>query len=128
MISSHDWDFALRAAEAAECALIEQPLIKYRVHNSNTITSDRRWMLFEIAWIWAADLKRFFAAGLFQGEGNGPDVIKLAESLHLQGNDKIFWMILLFIQAQEKNGVENAEEMLLDDEKLRRRMLEYVEE
>jgi len=125
---AHDWDFALRAAEAAECTLIEQPLMRYRVHGSNTISSNRKWMLFEVAWIWAADLRRFFGTDLFAGEDSGQDLIQLAESLQLQGNDKLFWMILLFLEAQEKKGVEHAEELLLDDDALRNRFLAYVVE
>lgn len=123
---AHDWDFALRAAEVTECALIDQPLVRYRVHESNTISSNRKWMLFEIAWIWAANLKRFFETDLFGGEENGQDLIRLAESLQLQGNDKVFWLILLFIEAQEKKGIGHAEEILLDDDALRSRLLEYI--
>ena len=43
---AHDWDFALRAAEITECKIVEQPLLKYRVHETNTISSNRKWMLF----------------------------------------------------------------------------------
>lgn len=125
---AHDWDFALRAAEATECAIIEKPLLKYRVHESNTISSNRKWMLFEIAWIWAANLERFYGSLLFANEGDKRDIIPLAESLNLQGNDKILWIIKFFIDAQRKAGVENPEEILLEDEGLRNMLLEYVEE
>lgn len=124
----HDWDFALRAAEISECKIIEQPLMRYRVHNSNTISSNRKWMLFEIAWIWATNMKRFFGTVIFSSENVKKDIIEIVESINLQGNDKIFWIILLFIEAQESKGILNAEEILLDDEELRNRLLEYVVE
>lgn len=124
----HDWDFALRAAEVAECVIVEKPLLKYRVHESNTISSNRKWMLFEIAWIWAANLERFYGSLLFGDEGARKDIISIAESLNLQGNDKILWIIKFFIDAQRKSGVVNPEEILLEDEALRKRLLEYVEE
>lgn len=123
---THDWDFALRAAEVTECKIIEKPLMRYRVHESNTISSNRKWMLFEIAWMWAANIKRFYGTLLFESEDSQTDIIKLAESLNLQGNDKILWIILMFIEAQEKKGVKKPEEILLNNEKLREHLLEYV--
>ena len=123
---AHDWDFALRAAEATQCKIIEQPLMRYRVHEANTITSNRKWMLFEIVWIWAANLKRFFGTDLFTGEHNGQDLIRLAESLQLQGNDKVFWLLLLFIEAQEKKGIKHAEEILVEVVELRDKLMAYI--
>lgn len=123
---AHDWDFALRVAAEYKCAIIERPLMRYRVHNSNTISSNRKWMLFEIAWMWAANIERYFGKVLFKDANSNDDILRLLESLNLQGNDKIFWAIMMFIQAKKALGVEKPEEILLDDEVLRNRMLEYV--
>lgn len=125
---AHDWDFALRAAEVTECKIIEKPLLKYRIHDSNTISSDRKWMLFEIAWMWAVNLDRFYGTILFKDSTQGDDIITIVESLNLQGNDKIFWIIKTFIDAQKKLGVESPDEVLLNDDQLRNRLLEYVVE
>lgn len=123
---AHDWDYALRAAETAECAILEEPLLQYRIHSSNTISSDRRWMLFEIAWVWAANLKRFYQNVLKADDTEEIDIIKIAESLHLQGNDKVLWMILIFMEAEKAKGTENPEERLLEDTELRNKFLRYV--
>lgn len=125
---THDWDFALRAAEVTNCKMIEKPLLKYRIHDSNTISSDRKWMLFEIAWMWAANLDRFYGTILFESPSDRKDIIPLIESLNLQGNDKIFWVIKCFIDSQRKLGVERPEEILLNDVDLRNRLLEYIVE
>lgn len=125
---AHDWDFALRAAEVTECEMIEKPLMQYRVHDSNTISSNRKWMLFEIAWMWATNIKRFYGSLLFEDDNSQWDIIKVVESINLQGNDKIFWIILMFIEAQEKKGVLKPEEILLDNNELRNRLLDYVVE
>ena len=77
---AHDWDFALRAAEVTECVLIEKPLMQYRVHNSNTISSNRKWMLFEIAWMWAANLERFYGKLIFKEKKDQKDIINLVET------------------------------------------------
>lgn len=124
----HDWDFALRASEIAECRIIEKPLMRYRVHPSNTISSNRKWMLFEIAWIWAANLERFYGTLLFKDDNSFDDIFSLAESINLQDNDRIFWLIKTFIDAQRKRGVEHPEEILLDNDELRNKFLAYIEE
>lgn len=125
---AHDWDFALRAAEVTECKLIEQPLMRYRIHESNTISSNRKWMLFEIVWMWAANLERFYSSIIFPNQDDAENMVRLVESLNLQGNDKVFWIIKTFIEQKRVQGVEHPEEILLDDAELRNRLLEYVVE
>jgi glycosyltransferase involved in cell wall biosynthesis len=49
---THDWDFLLRASAICKCKLIDQPLLKYRVHSNNTINSNKQLMIFEILLIW----------------------------------------------------------------------------
>lgn len=125
---AHDWDFALRAAEVTECIMVEQPLLKYRVHNTNTISSNRKWMLFEIAWMLATNLERYYNKLIFREEDAGETIVRLAESLNFQQNDKVFWMIKVFIEAQRTKGIQHPEELLLEDETLRNRFLAYVVE
>ena len=54
---AHDWDFALDRATAGKFHFVEQPLLRYRVHPSNTIKegaeSGRGLMNFEILWLLA---------------------------------------------------------------------------
>lgn len=126
---AHDWDFALRVAQNFECEIIKEPLLLYRVHENNTISSNRKWMMFEIAWVWAANISRFAGTLFFRNENSErEDMLRVIESINLQGNDKIFWIILLYIQFQERKGMKYPEERLLDDEKLRNLLLDYVVE
>lgn len=125
---AHDWDFALRAAEVTECKIIEKPLMRYRVHENNTISTDRKRMLYEIVWMWAANLERFYDTIMFSSGNDEKDLIQLVESLNLQGNDKIFWIFKVFIEAKKKEGVHNPEEILLEDEELRDCLLQYIVE
>ncbi|MEM4655218.1 MAG: glycosyltransferase [Thermosphaera sp.] len=53
---THDWDFALRLARIAEIYMIEEPLLKYRVHPKNTIKEDKATMIFEICWTIAVNV------------------------------------------------------------------------
>jgi glycosyltransferase involved in cell wall biosynthesis len=126
---AHDWDFMFRCAEKFKCILLEKPLMQYRVHGSNTISSNRAWMLFEICWVFATGLKRYEVNELFSDTSNQslPDcVYKLANSINLQGNDKVFWLIKQFIASMEAKGVVDPELMLLDDVELRNAFIKYI--
>lgn len=124
---AHDWDFALRAAEYGKCEVIEKPLMKYRIHSTNTISSNRKHMLFEICWMYAVNIHRFEGNKIFEG-----DFIKgfeeLAESMNFQGNDKLVWMISSFLNSAKNRNIEEPEIMLLDDQKLRESLFKYIVE
>ena len=125
---AHDWDFALRTAKVTKCKILERPLMKYRVHDSNTISSDRKWMLFEIAWMWAVHLADFSDLESLNVEDKYEYLFRAIESVNLQGNDKVFWMLLMFMKLQKDSGIVNPEELLLDDGQLRRRFIDYIVE
>lgn len=126
---AHDWDFTLRAAAEFRCFLLEHPLLQYRLHGSNTISSNRGWMLFEICWVFATALRRLQGRGVF-ADGATPQLARdarfLAQSINLQGNDKVLWMIDRFISARTAAGDECPEERLLDDQPLRDAFIQFV--
>ena len=126
---AHDWDFLLRAASCAKCRLIPKPLLKYRVHEANTINSNRAWMLFDICWVMAANLHRFEGKQIFNSsdpEKCMQDLVTLYESINLQGNDKVFWAMRAFIQSLRHQGVENPEELLLENDDFRQKLIAYI--
>lgn len=53
---AHDWDFALRVARFAPLVLLPEPLVRYRLHASNTIRENQAAMVFEILWCLAVNL------------------------------------------------------------------------
>lgn len=63
---AHDWDFALELAAAGGLLFLEKPLVKYRVHASNTIKEGadegRGLMFFEILWLLACHARRICQA------------------------------------------------------------------
>jgi glycosyltransferase involved in cell wall biosynthesis len=63
---AHDWDFALELAAAGSVLLLDQPLVKYRVHPTNTIkegaAEGRGAMNFEILWLLAGHARRLQTA------------------------------------------------------------------
>lgn len=40
---THDWDWALKASNIVQPAWIHQPLLRYRVHGTNTLSEDDLW-------------------------------------------------------------------------------------
>jgi glycosyltransferase involved in cell wall biosynthesis len=119
---AHDWDFLLRAASGFRCAQLEAPLVRYRIHGSNTISTNRAWMLFEICWVLAVALRRSPASPFFAGDDRDSlahDVARIGGCINFQGNDKVFWMIRQFIDAREQAGDTEPELQLLDDKTLR---------
>jgi glycosyltransferase involved in cell wall biosynthesis len=126
---AHDWDFLLRAAACAKCKLIPKPLLKYRIHDSNTINSNRAWMLFDICWVLAANLHRFEDSRLFNGQDpktSMENLFTLYESINLQGNDKVFWAMRSFIQSLRSQGVADPEELLLENDGFREKLIAYI--
>ncbi|NQX47266.1 glycosyltransferase [Paenibacillus tritici] len=122
---AHDWDFALRAAEYGKCALIEKALMGYRIHGNNTISSNRKHMLFEICWIYAANLHRFESTHIFKGNSI-LELEELSESINLQGNDKLLWILRSYFEAGKKRGEENPELEILDNTELRESLFKYI--
>ena len=126
---AHDWDFLMRAAAGGKCKLIPKPLLKYRVHESNTTNSNRAWMLFDICWVLAANLHRFEDSKLFNPSNpqkSMENVVTLYESINFQGNDKVFWAMRAFIQSLRSQGVKNPEELLLEDDEFREKFMAYI--
>jgi len=126
---THDWDFLLRASLAGTCRQISEPLLRYRVHDRNTIATDRRGMLFEICWVLAANLDGFLGKHILSSMNDDAlleEIVMLYESINLQGNDKLFWLIRTFIESQRKMGHANPEEILLHHAALREMLMSFV--
>jgi glycosyltransferase involved in cell wall biosynthesis len=90
---AHDWDFALRLAERAPPRLIEAPLLRYRVHDRNTIREDRAAMVLEICWCLAVHLPRQVAAPWFGGAAT-ERLAQLPASLFTYGCDAVLASLL----------------------------------
>ena len=129
---AHDWDFALRAAAGGyKCDILREPLVRYRVHGSNTISSNREWLLFETCLVVAANIGGFYGRDIFaspDGEDLGEQISLLGHSMEFQGNDKVFWMIREYLEAARRLGMENPEEALMDDADLRQRFIEHIKD
>jgi hypothetical protein len=125
---AHDWDYLLRVCERFNPYNLEQPLINYRVHGSNTINTHRKWMLFEICWVIAANIDRFNALLLpkVDEESFVENIEQMFESFNFQGNEHIVRLLYWQITAMKQRGVVNPEEIYLINEKVRNKIIEYI--
>jgi glycosyltransferase involved in cell wall biosynthesis len=92
---THDWDFALRMARAAKLTMVPEPLLQYRVHDSNTIRENRTAMIFEICWILAVHLPQ--QVGLFEGQPQeyARKIEQLLHSIYTFDADRVLNILLL---------------------------------
>jgi len=125
----HDWDFLLRAVCDFRCELIEMPLLQYRIHATNTISSNRAWMLFEICWVYAVHTSAVMSRLLrvaTDAEFARAEVNFMGSAINLQGNDRVLWMILQFMKQQRRAGCQDPEMLLLENATLRQEFIRYI--
>lgn len=92
----HDWDFALRAARLAPILLLDEPLLKYRIHAHNTIRENQAAMVFEILWCLAVHLPQHLADGEFFAQAPEPTrVEQLLHSIYAFDCDQVLAVLLL---------------------------------
>lgn len=128
---AHDWDFMLRAAADAPCGLVPQPLVQYRLHGANTISTHKHWMLFEVCWVLAANLHRFEGRDLYGPAVAGVEqriamVRGIDASIRVAGCDRLLWMLRQYIDARKRAGDDRADEELLADPTLRQAFIDLV--
>lgn len=100
----HDWDFALRLALAGRLVLLEQPLLRYRVHERNTIRENQVAMVFEICWCLAMHLPQHLAAPWFAALDPGVGVERLLHSIHTLGCDRVLAVLLAHRLADDPDA------------------------
>lgn len=117
---AHDWDFLLRAASSRKCAEIKEPLLKYRVHETNTIRSNRKEMILEILWVWACHLSRYEDELLKEWTRRGhPErycIETLYNSINCHGQDRLFWAMRSFMETMKRSDLCMHEDNLLNTE------------
>ena len=127
---THDWDFLMRSCSNFNCFSLEESLLKYRVHETNTISSNRKWMLFEICCVVASNIDRFSSKLIpsLKEEDFSLSSVQLLESFNFQGNDHVFWLLYWQITNMQKMGIVNPEELYLSDKAIRNKIIEYIKE
>ncbi|WP_417198009.1 glycosyltransferase [Bizionia sp.] len=116
----HDWDFALRASLKTNPICINNPLMNYRLHSTNTIKSDYNWMMFEVCWIRAFYQDRIIDT-LYPNSELPEDFKRL---LSLDEYDVVVDALIEYAKASD--NFEKSLLCLLDDENLRKPFIDQV--
>ena len=120
---AHDWDFALRLARLGLLALIPEPLMRYRVHASNTIRENQAAMIFEICWILAVHLPAAAGPEFFSAPSAARRVDQLLNSIYVFGMDNVLAVLLL--QKLDQN-IEQALSLLEPGNPIRKVYLQMI--
>jgi glycosyltransferase involved in cell wall biosynthesis len=84
---AHDWDFILGAMAHGDLAVIEEPLVRYRVHETNTIREGQQadqgqgLMRFEVLWVVAKHLEQMCERWVRRGRDRQDFMRRVASSL-----------------------------------------------
>ena len=121
---AHDWDFALRIASVTGLGLLPEALIRYRIHENNTIRENLEAMIFEICWCLAVHIPRHFAkVQFYPGFTPGKRIEQLLNSVYTYDCDQVLIGMLIHGLSEDTS---TAEELLEPDNEQRKKYLEYI--
>jgi GT2 family glycosyltransferase len=93
---AHDWDFALRMAKVARLVMLPEVLMRYRVHEKNTIRENQAAMIFEICWCLAVHLPQAMQEeGILSGYPPDEQVNRLLHSIYTYDLEQVLSVMLL---------------------------------
>jgi len=107
---AHDWDFILSACRHGRIELVEEPLVRYRVHGANTIAEGadeaQQSMRFEIMWVVARHAMRLIR----ETAGSAAERVHLRDLLDRSaptfGCDLLFDQLLLLRGDDDRSPAE----------------------
>ncbi len=123
---THDWDFLLAASAAGQIVLVEEPLVRYRIHSANTIREGdgraQALMHFEILWTVARHAAPTIARAATRGFD--PDRLRerLMRSLPSFGREDLLFQ-LLTLRGTGENPPPTYDALLHPDHPLRQAAL-----
>ncbi len=105
---THDWDYALRVMQITSPVLLSEPLVKYRIHASNTIRENQVAMIFEICWCLAVHMPQYVTDKRFYtGLSTEERVDQLLHSIYTFGMERVLSVMLLQqLHKDNKTAVE----------------------
>jgi glycosyltransferase involved in cell wall biosynthesis len=90
---AHDWDFLLRLTREHKTSLINDSLLSYRIHQSNTVGESEIKVIFEVNWLMAECLSSL-----------GAEIARDDVRKAMKRNHYLDYEILVFLMALNKIG------------------------
>ncbi len=127
---THDWDFLLAASAIGEITLVEEPLVRYRVHGANTIRENdeqaQSVMHFEILWTVARHAAPTIDRAIDRGFDPHDLRDRMLRSLPSFGHEDLLFQ-LLTLRGTDKATPPTYDALLHPDHPLRRAALLALE-
>lgn len=121
---THDWDFALRVIRNYDIALTPQPLMQYRIHDSNTIKETGALQAYELCWCTALHLPMLIRT---TNTKTSRYLTRLLHSLHHHDAGAVLSTMLVQLSTYDAERRDEIALQLLDPENEQRRAyLEYL--
>jgi glycosyltransferase involved in cell wall biosynthesis len=120
---AHDWDFALRMAGITELLMVPEPLLYYRVHQTNTIRENRSALIYENCWILAFHLPHFLHQPWFENQDADFHYNQLLHSIYVNQCERVLSFFLLQDIAHRP---EFALELLNTNHPMRSNCLDFI--
>ena len=94
---THDYDFFLRLCSHYKTYIMDIPLLKYRMHNLNTIKNNEAEVSFEVGLILANFFLNYDKENIFEDEvHNYNTMLKLFNSVNTYNADKMIMVLLIY--------------------------------
>ena len=87
---THDWDFLLRLSGETKIHLLDEVLLKYRIHDSNTVQEDNSEgrVKYEVNWLIAENIQYLFSSDI-----DIPDMLVLLKENHYVSMDVLMLIL-----------------------------------
>lgn len=127
----HDWDYLLRIVQDNSVHIVSEPLLKYRVHSSNTIKENQARMILEICWVLARNYPNILQK--IVAETNSPQqrielYNQLYNSIQVYGCEKILLnLILMFAACKHDSNISDLDDILNPHHKLNQQFIQKIE-
>jgi len=112
---THDYEFYLRLCSSYKVCIIDQPLMKYRVHALNTLKKNEAELSFEVGLVLTNFLLNYDIDNIFkEGEERYNALLRLFNIVNTYHSDKMMMMLLLYVMKY-KGGREDVFKELTDN-------------
>ena len=112
---THDYEFFLRLCYQYKARVIETPLLKYRIHDLNTVKENEAEVRFEIGLILVRFLLKYDFQNVLKFENDKyTTMLKLFNSINTSQTDRMM-VVLLLLGMKDKEGNEGLFRELLGD-------------
>ena len=127
----HDWDYLLRIIQDYPVHIISEPLLKYRVHSSNTIKENQARMILEICWVLARNYPNILPKIVAETNSSQKRLElynQMYNSIQVYGCEKIILnLLLMFAACKNDPNISDLDDILNPHHELNQQFIQKIE-